>query len=617
MSEEVEDNEEGNLESTQVEGVDVIHHCFCPSCGEGSGITRMLLHKIPFFREVVIVSFACENCGERNNEVSFGGEIQLQGSKQTLVVKTASDLDRQLVKSDSASLFIPELEFEIPAGTQKGEINTIEGFLRTAAKNLGVMQREREELTPEVGERVARVIITLSRFASGDTSALPFHIILDDPAGNSYIQNPNAPVSDPQLQCSFYKRSQAQDEALGLNHETADYRDPNETNFIDLASGSFGKETEVDEGAAIVNDVGRKDVIAIPSPCPSCFQDGQALTAVTDIPHFKEVIIMAFTCEFCGFRNNEVKGGGSIPSMGTEVSLTVTGPNDLKRDILKSDSCSVQIPEIELELQHGTLGGVYTTVEGLIVKIYNSLENSNPFAIGDAATLHHSNMTEVSGMKAKFHEFTAKLQELIAGKRFPFQLVLRDPLGNSFISAPLGSFLPPELDQNLRMVDFERSFEENDEFGLNDINTRDFETGVNNDEYYNNILADRLTHVVPVGPDHPTLYAKGTYDHDDTPGSIPLPVATVENKKERDDDSNYYQGPDGWKFERVSSSAGVSAIQSSNELPWEGYDKRRFDEERDSKLKFLMYENFSGRKEGFVFRLGSQGLGYYEDIPII
>ena len=54
----------------------------------------------------------------------------------------------------------------------------------------------------------------------------------------------------------------------------------------------------------------------------------------------------------------------------------------------------------------------------------------------------------------------AQLQELGAGKRFPFTLVLRDPLGNSFISAPLGSFLPPELDHNLTMINFERSFEE-------------------------------------------------------------------------------------------------------------------------------------------------------------
>ncbi len=35
---------------------------------------------------------------------------------------------------------------------------------------------------------------------------------------------------------------------------------------------------------------------------------------------------------------------------------------DLKRDVIKSDSAMVDIPELDLELGHGTLGGVYTTV---------------------------------------------------------------------------------------------------------------------------------------------------------------------------------------------------------------------------------------------------------------
>jgi hypothetical protein len=37
---------------------------------------------------------------------------------------------------------------------------------------------------------------------------------------------------------------------------------------------------------------------------------------------------------------------------------------------------------------------------------------------------------------------------------------------------------------------------QNETFGLNDMNTRDFETGV---VYDDNIKADRITHVVPKG----------------------------------------------------------------------------------------------------------------------
>lgn len=49
------------------------------SCME-NGVTRMMIHKIPYFRELIIASFECPHCGERNNEVTFGGEIQIQVS---------------------------------------------------------------------------------------------------------------------------------------------------------------------------------------------------------------------------------------------------------------------------------------------------------------------------------------------------------------------------------------------------------------------------------------------------------------------------------------------------------------------------------------------------------
>lgn len=49
-------------------GVDVLQS-LCMSCGE-DGETKFMLHKIPYFRELLIASFECEHCGERNNEVS-------------------------------------------------------------------------------------------------------------------------------------------------------------------------------------------------------------------------------------------------------------------------------------------------------------------------------------------------------------------------------------------------------------------------------------------------------------------------------------------------------------------------------------------------------------------
>jgi zinc finger protein len=319
-------------------GVDMIES-LCMNCG-ATGQTRLMLHKIPYFRELIIASFACEECGERNNEVTFGGEIQIQGCSYELKVTTPKDMDRQLIKSDSATVRIRELDFEIPPLTQKGEISTIEGILRTAAKNLALYQTERMDHSPEVGKKVADVIMRLTMMAGGFEEALPFHITVDDPAGNSYMENIHAPQVDPNMTSRHYFRTAEQDVSLGLQADKGVFRDDKESNFKALMGGAiFGaiktenkteddtcvssKPTtgEVDLPVANLSTtaehisaavaavlapsedeegsirLGRSEVISIPSQCPNCQAMGESLTALTDIPHFKEVSTLAHWCQ--------------------------------------------------------------------------------------------------------------------------------------------------------------------------------------------------------------------------------------------------------------------------------------------------------------------------------
>ena len=75
---------------------------------------------------------------------------------------------------------------------------------------------------------------------------------------------------------------------------------------------------------------------------------------------------MSFSCASCGYRNAEVKGGGAVPLKGCRATLKCVDEGDLLRDVLKSDTAAVTIPELDLELVHGTLGSVYTTLEGCL-----------------------------------------------------------------------------------------------------------------------------------------------------------------------------------------------------------------------------------------------------------
>lgn len=160
---------------------------------------------------------------------------------------------------------------------------------------------------------------------------------------------------------------------------------------------------------------------------------------------------------------------------------------------------------------------------------------------------------------------------------------------------------------------------------MNDINTKDFETGVNEDYEQGPILPDRLTHKWERGADHPTPYAKGTYENDTTENGLDLQIAgklsTVPEETPIKDE--YFEAPTGWSFEKVNENVinpvvpmgqvnAGSDIQPSTII---NPNKRIFND--DSALDYIPREEFYGSRPGYCFRLGSKGLGYYEDKPMV
>jgi len=57
----------------------------CMKCGE-EGITSLLLTSIPFFREIIVMSFHCPHCGEKNNEIQSAGIIRSVSDSVPLVL---------------------------------------------------------------------------------------------------------------------------------------------------------------------------------------------------------------------------------------------------------------------------------------------------------------------------------------------------------------------------------------------------------------------------------------------------------------------------------------------------------------------------------------------------
>ena len=88
----------------------------CMECGQ-NGETRFMYTKIPMFKEIIISAFTCEHCGFKNSEVQFGGKLSDHGVKYVLNVSEPECLNRSVVKSEFASIKIPEIDFEIPPQT--------------------------------------------------------------------------------------------------------------------------------------------------------------------------------------------------------------------------------------------------------------------------------------------------------------------------------------------------------------------------------------------------------------------------------------------------------------------------------------------------------------------
>lgn len=77
------------------------------------------------------------------------------------------------------------------------------------------------------------------------------------------------------------------------------------------------------------------EVMEFDSPCYACGAKGKNRMCVCSIPHFKEIIVMCFACESCGYKFSEVKGGGGISEKGRKLTLLIKSPEDFSRDLYK------------------------------------------------------------------------------------------------------------------------------------------------------------------------------------------------------------------------------------------------------------------------------------------
>jgi len=391
------------------------------------------------------MSFECDKCGLQNNEVQPASSVQPKGVRYELRLTEMADFERQIVKSDTATVKFIELDVEIPAG--RGQLSNVEGILSGIVDDLDAGQEGRKEQSPDLYEKIADVVAKGRAMLDG--TVFPFRLAVDDPAGNSFI-TPDLTDSVGKWEKREYARTSEQNEALGLAAT-----DP---------AGAPQEPGLAEDGRIIPNEV-----YSFPATCPGCMHHCVTHMKMVDIPHFKQVVIMSTVCDDCGYRSNDVKTGGVIPDKGERITLSVKDPSDLTRDILKSETCELECPELNLQVNPGTLGGRFTTVEGLFTQVRNDLHGQ--IFQTDATGTGGDSLSE--GEKTKWTEFFENLDAAIRGER-QFTVILNDPLASSYVQ-PMD---PPNPDPKITKEHYERTDAEEEELGLKDIKVEGYENDV-------------------------------------------------------------------------------------------------------------------------------------------
>jgi len=209
-----------------------------------------------------------------------------EGTTYTVGIETRKDLNRQVVRSESCEIIIPELDLTLPP-TSRAQLTTVEGLIRNIISDLSFNQPLRR-IQDEVAFNTIQVILDRLKLILGDDESeeegvlsaseknspmIPFTIIIDDPAGNSFLEFVGS-MADPRWNFKTYQRTLHQNIALGL--ATPDDEAP-----------KIAQDTGIDQHTNV--PISDDEVLTFPGICSSCAHPIETRMKKVNIPYFKVV----------------------------------------------------------------------------------------------------------------------------------------------------------------------------------------------------------------------------------------------------------------------------------------------------------------------------------------
>lgn len=214
-----------------------------------------------------------------------------EGAVYTTKILNREDLNRQIVKSETCTVIIPDFEMTIPPS--RGQLTTVEGLLRDIVTDLGAEQPLRRVENEAAYNKIQGILdkikdiladnedgeenentvgqVQVKKASQKDAPMKPFTITLDDPAGNSFLEFYGS-MSDPKWNMRTYRRTRQQNIDLGLVNPDAELDVQDQEEAAQVAAGLEGENEEI---------------FVFPGVCSSCGHKSDTLMKKVNIPYFK------------------------------------------------------------------------------------------------------------------------------------------------------------------------------------------------------------------------------------------------------------------------------------------------------------------------------------------
>lgn len=158
----------------------------CPVC-KGKNTLEMTskTEEIPYFGEILESTILCQECGYRHSDTIC--LEQKDPVRYSLIIKK-DNLNTRVVKSQSATLRIPELGLKVEPGPKsQGYVSNVEGVLGRFESAIATAIEWAEDKTTV--KNALKILESIENLKSGEFTAT---LIIEDPFGHSIIIHDDA-----------------------------------------------------------------------------------------------------------------------------------------------------------------------------------------------------------------------------------------------------------------------------------------------------------------------------------------------------------------------------------------------------------------------------------------